>query len=118
MAQAAPHVSKAQKRRQAREQEDADREQRIADELAQMGDSERALEGALPGAAAAAAGAGCAGYPGERRPLLLQSPGCSCLACKAERMAQKHFTGSDTEAARLLKGAWLRRLMGTASTGQ
>ncbi|CAK0784589.1 hypothetical protein CVIRNUC_007793 [Coccomyxa viridis] len=41
---AAPHVSKAQKRRQAREQEDAEREQRIADELAQMGDSERLVE--------------------------------------------------------------------------
>ena len=37
-------MSKAQKRRQAREQEDADREQRIADELAQMGDSKRVVE--------------------------------------------------------------------------
>ncbi|CAL5229542.1 g12889 [Coccomyxa viridis] len=41
---AAPHVSKAQKRRQAREQEEAERERRIAEEQAQMGDSERALE--------------------------------------------------------------------------
>lgn len=37
-------MSKAQKRRQAREQEEAERERRIAEEQAQMGDSERALE--------------------------------------------------------------------------
>ena len=43
-AQAAPHVSKAQKRRQAREQEEAERERRIAAEQAQAGDSERVLE--------------------------------------------------------------------------
>ena len=42
--QAAPHVSKAQKRRQAREAQEAERERRIAEELAEMGDSERALE--------------------------------------------------------------------------
>lgn len=42
--QAAPHVSKAQKRRQAREQEEAERERRIAEEQAQMGDSQRLLE--------------------------------------------------------------------------
>ncbi len=42
--QAAPQVSKAQKRWQAREQEEAERERRIAEEQAQAGDSERALE--------------------------------------------------------------------------
>lgn len=42
--QAAPQMSKAQKRRQARAKEEAEREERIAGELAQMGDSERVIE--------------------------------------------------------------------------
>ena len=42
--QAAPHVSKAQKRRQAREQEAAERERHISEASAQMGDSQRLLE--------------------------------------------------------------------------
>ena len=42
--QATPQVSKAQKRRQAREQEEAERERRIAQERAQAGDSERVVE--------------------------------------------------------------------------
>ena len=37
-------MSKAQKRRQARAKEEADREERTAGELAQMGDSERVIE--------------------------------------------------------------------------
>ena len=98
MAQEAPHVSKAQKRRQAREQEEAEREQRIADELAQMGDSERALEERSLTQLLQPLGLAVQDIP-VSRPLQIHTPGCSCLACKAEPMAQRHLTGVGTSAS-------------------
>ena len=104
MAQAAPYVSKAQKRRQAREQEEAEREQRIADELAQMGDSERALEERSLAQLLQPLGLAVQDIP-VSRPRQLRSPGCGCLACKAQPIAQKHLTGSDTDASKTANGS-------------
>ena len=88
MAQAAPHVSKAQKRRQAREQEDAEREQRIADELAQMGDSERLVEERSLAQLLQPLGLAVQDIPVSRPPYLISPNICSCLACIEDPMAQ------------------------------
>ena len=126
MDEAAQHVSKAQKRRQAREQEDADREQRIADELAQMGVSarvveERHLEQLLQPLGLAvqdipvsspphvrSPGCGCARLCSHPSSESLESwPGLAVMSCarRAEPVMQKHLTGSDPDASQAADGS-------------
>ena len=144
--QAAPHVSKAQKRRQTREQEDAEREQRIADELAQMGDSERAVEERSLAQLLQPLGLAVQDIPVSRAPCLrnvltgtasladqnpwprsisqahlftLNALAAAALSAKQKPWRRGIFSQALPELpARLLMGAWRRRLMGTVSTGR
>ena len=98
-------MSKAQKRRQAREQEDAERDQRIADELAQMGDSERVVEERSLAQLLQPLGLAVQDIPVSRPPYLISPDICSCLACIADPMAQGNCPGSDTEASKGVDGS-------------